>query len=831
MSRKHKNEPSRPAKRPPDKHPPKPASAFSGPRLWLARLSLLIGAPLVFWLVLELLLRACGYGYPPSFLLAKRINGQPVFVQNDRFTWRFLGPALARQPFPLLLPRRKPPGTIRIFVMGESAAYGDPQPEFGLARMLEALLRGRYPGLRFEVVNAAMTAINSHAILSVARSCADAQADAWVIYMGNNEVVGPFGAGTVFGSRDAGLALIRANLALKSLRSGQLLDQLLSKIGHAETARPEWGGMAMFLSQQVRHEDPRMQSVYGHFERNLKDILATARRRGIKVAVSTVGVNLKDCAPFSSQHDPRLAPDALERWTRLYQQAVQAQQAARFAQACELFQQAAQLDDSYAELHFRWGQCCLSQGRDAEALAHFAKARDEDTLRFRADSRLNGLIRQMAENRQAEGIGFVDGERTFAAASPHGITGAELLYEHVHLNFEGNYLLARAFGEELSRLLPQLSSQVRPGAQWLSAAECARRLGRTDWDQYQAESAILRRITDPPFTSQLEHQQQYLHLREDLERLRAAAGPTGWHLAEESCRAALAQTPDDWVLSKDLALAQDQLRDYTGATESWRTVTRLLPNYPQAWESLGGALAELKRDPEARTAFDQALQLDPESVPALGGLAQIASTEGRHEEAIRYYRQILTEKPYWGPAHLGLGNELQALGKSAEAQPHFHQALLNRIYTPASLRALGSWCFEKGWLDAAVTNFSDALKLDPVNAPTELNLGLTLALLGRHAEARGHYAEAVRLDPTLAEAQVRLGFELGREGNDSAALEHFAKAVELKPDLLEARLDLGIALVNQHREKEALEQFRTVLERNPTNSIALKYVRRLEKAP
>ena len=40
----------------------------------------------------------------------------------------------------------------------ESAAFGDPQPEFGLCRVLEALLEGRYPEQHFEVINTAMTA-------------------------------------------------------------------------------------------------------------------------------------------------------------------------------------------------------------------------------------------------------------------------------------------------------------------------------------------------------------------------------------------------------------------------------------------------------------------------------------------------------------------------------------------------------------------------------------------------------------------------------------------------------------------------------------------------
>ncbi len=84
---------------------------------------------------------------------------------------------MARTAYPLMVPKVKPPDTTRIFVFGESAAYGDPEPEFSMSRILEALLEGRHPDRKFEVINTAMTAINSHVILPIARDCASQQGD------------------------------------------------------------------------------------------------------------------------------------------------------------------------------------------------------------------------------------------------------------------------------------------------------------------------------------------------------------------------------------------------------------------------------------------------------------------------------------------------------------------------------------------------------------------------------------------------------------------------------------------------------------------------------
>ena len=46
----------------------------------------------------------------------------------------------------------------------------------------------------FEVVNTAVTAINSHVVREIASDLEEIESDLWIVYMGNNEVYGPFGA-------------------------------------------------------------------------------------------------------------------------------------------------------------------------------------------------------------------------------------------------------------------------------------------------------------------------------------------------------------------------------------------------------------------------------------------------------------------------------------------------------------------------------------------------------------------------------------------------------------------------------------------------------------
>ena len=160
---------------------------------WLFRLTAMVVTPLLFFGLLEAGLRIGGYGYPTNFFVGPDANG--AYTPNTWFGWRFFPETLYRKPAHSLV-SAKPAGTIRIFVLGSSAAFGVPDPSFSFGRILEVMLGQRYPDVKFEVVNAAMAAINSHVVLDIARDCATHEPDLFVVYMGNNEVIGPYGPGT-----------------------------------------------------------------------------------------------------------------------------------------------------------------------------------------------------------------------------------------------------------------------------------------------------------------------------------------------------------------------------------------------------------------------------------------------------------------------------------------------------------------------------------------------------------------------------------------------------------------------------------------------------------
>ena len=137
-------------------------------------------------------------GYPSSAIIKSDLNGKKVCISNMKFGWRFFPKNIARETDSFVFAQNKSINTYRIFVLGGSAAMGMPDSSYGFSRILEVMLEDRYPGVEFEIINAAMTAINSHAVLPISKDCSDYEPDLFILYMGNNEVVGPYGAGSVF---------------------------------------------------------------------------------------------------------------------------------------------------------------------------------------------------------------------------------------------------------------------------------------------------------------------------------------------------------------------------------------------------------------------------------------------------------------------------------------------------------------------------------------------------------------------------------------------------------------------------------------------------------
>jgi tetratricopeptide (TPR) repeat protein len=723
-----------------------------------------IGVPALALLAVEGALRIAGFGFETAFLLDRKVEGLKTLTDNPDYGARFFPRALYRAGRPLFLPKEKGPNTFRVFVVGESAALGDPQPTIGIPRCLQAILEFSRPDLDFEVVNAGMTAINSHAILPISKDCLANGADLLVVYSGNNEFVGPFGPASIFGVPGAGRTLARANIWAKQLRIVQLLESVIGLVRRPDKKVESWKGMEFFLGNELAFDDPRVRRTYENFRGNLRDICAAAAARNVPVILSNVAVNVRDCAPFSSRQR-NLTSEDLRNWQAAFAAGVTAQASGLFGEALDSFDEAAKLDDAHAELRFRMGRCLAALGRLEEADREYEAALQYDTLRFRADAGINAAIRGVAEERSGA-IHFVDAVQALAEEGAGRLPGAEFLDDHVHLKLEGNFVIARAVVLEILPLLPPAKSGTLLRGM-PSLEDCAFRLGHSPILRHLTVQLMAQRRTKPPFAGAADEAEWQARIQAELEALDAGQSLEELRALVEAQRENVRRHPEDWDLRRNYSELLVQTGDLAGAVLECERIAQTFPRDAAARRALGAIYQRLGREIEAEREVRAALAAMPAFVAARGDLALLLLKRG---ERLREAE---------GPAR-------------------------------------------------ALPLFEESVELLPELADGQRALGTALLALGRAREAVGPLERATQLAPTLALAHKRLGDALLATNETEAAIRAYEAALRINPRYVQALVALGDAHRAAGRIQLAIAQVRRALEIEPQDNAARTKLLELE---
>lgn len=691
----------------------------TGWKVWLFRIVSVCAIPAILFACVEAGLRAFSFGYPTSAIVRCEIDGRESYCNNSKFGWRFFPKNISRASHEFIFTAAKSSKTYRIFILGGSAAQGTPQPVYGFGRILKVLLDEQYPNIDFEVINLGMPAINSHVVLECAKDCARHQPDIFIVYLGNNEVVGPYGPGTLFAPFSPSLSAIRASIAIKSTGLGQLLERLLGSFAVHKDAPKTWGGMAMLLEKQVRFDDSALKHVYSHFERNLVDIFEVASKAGAKVILCTVGTNLKDNPPFASLHRRGLTDAEKKKWEDIYQQGIAYEKAGRYAKAVQRYLAAASIDDSYAELQFRLGRCYSAMERYDKARNRYIKARELDALRFRADTQINEIIRSVGKDKTEKEIYLVDTAAAIAHNSPYETPGKELFWEHAHLNFKGNYVVAGKIFEQIEKVLPKYIVKRKNKSTMLAEKDCAKRLAYTGWDHHNLTRYVLESfIETAPFTNQLYHDERVREIKQQIKASRKYTKPLALQDIATQYQAAIKRNPSDWDLRQKYGwFLSEALKKPIAAAEQFQIVIRQFPTH-FAYLQLGKLYM--------RNGADEAI-----------------------DEAIDCFRKSLEIQPISVKSHLNLATVLQMKKQDLKgAIEHYSKAIeLVPQCSDVAYRNLAVAFMKLGDLESATQTLGDGIKIYGHNADLHFHLGLILRDQGKIDDAVKEFQEVLRIQP------------------------------------------------------------------------------------
>jgi len=548
--------------------------------------------PLLLLVGIEVALRLANPdGGLPLFVRAPAVNGDYLvangLIGNRWFSGIDNPPTPTHEPFA----REKPIRAFRVFVMGESAAAGFPYPRNAeFSRFLADVLRDVVPGDSVEVINLAIAATNSFAILDMAEEVAAQHPDAVLIYAGHNEYYGALGAASRV-AVPGGVTAVRLYMRLLRLRTVQALRNGIARVMSRRKEQPsdvEAGSLMEILARdrQIPLGGSRYEAGARQFESNLERICRLFKSKGIPVFVGSLASNLRDQTPFAAEANA--AP-------------------------------------SSADSTFAAGRAAFVAGDSDLADSLFTRARDLDVVRFRAPSEFNSIISRVTAH---TGATYVPVAEAFAAASPGGIPGSNMFLEHVHPTSAGQALIGRVFFESLLRsgaLGRQAdTTRLRSWDDYLRAMEL------TSFDDriaYHTITTLKSRWPFVPVSRQVDYRGGYI--------------PTS--LLDSLAFAVSAG--ERWEIAKlRLGVDYESRMQFDSAAAEYAGLARDAPLTSEPWLFIARALGRAGRTAEAEAALKRAVAIRP-TPAALNVLATSAARRRELPQAISYFERSLALEP------------------------------------------------------------------------------------------------------------------------------------------------------------------------------------------
>jgi tetratricopeptide (TPR) repeat protein len=259
---------------------------------------------------------------------------------------------------------------------------------------------------------------------------------------------------------------------------------------------------------------------------------------------------------------------------------------------------------------------------------------------------------------------------------------------------------------------------------------------------------------------------------ESFEILRVAA-------PEQSVLPPPQPTSHDALIEPDEQLLRQAFRDPSplARLESCRRAAALRPASPVAWLALGSASMELQRLEEAAAALDRAAALAPDLDAVHFERGKLWLRLDDIERACDAFARAGELMPTFAAAFSNLGAALGELDRADEALAAFRRALAHDPLGYTILNNMGVVLRDLGELESSEAALRRVIDVAPEFVFGHYNLGHTLFLQGRFAEARDAYIAGQERDPDRNARQAcRLAMCRIAAGDPGGALRDLQQA-------------------------------------------------------
>jgi tetratricopeptide (TPR) repeat protein/S1-C subfamily serine protease len=255
------------------------------------------------------------------------------------------------------------------------------------------------------------------------------------------------------------------------------------------------------------------------------------------------------------------------------------------------------------------------------------------------------------------------------------------------------------------------------------------------------------------------------------------------------------------------------------AIAAFEQTIQLNPNSHYAYYGKGLVFGMQGENRQAKDAYQQATKLAPDFYPAWLWLGRILVDLKQYPQALNAYDQAIQLSPKDFVPYVKRGDVLSELKRYSEAISSFNQAIEIQPHPWAySSRGLAYKQLEN--YQEAIADYNQALKLNPNDARAYNNRGNTYGKLKEYQAAIADYNQALKLNPNDAEAYYNRGNTYGKLKDYQAAIADYTKALGLDPNLALAYYYRGRTYGKLKDYQAANADYNQALKLNPNDADA-----------
>lgn len=258
------------------------------------------------------------------------------------------------------------------------------------------------------------------------------------------------------------------------------------------------------------------------------------------------------------------------------------------------------------------------------------------------------------------------------------------------------------------------------------------------------------------------------------------------------------------------------------AVDVYRELLRHQPRFIQARMNLVTVGMQQKNTGVIQREAEALLEIDPDNVLGLEGVALVAFSAGEYEKACERYSRLTQLAPNQPEHWLSLGMTLRKLERTSEAVEVFRRALEVRPDSVVGHIYLAETQWKSGDLAGARACYGEAVAKWPEREDLTLSLSHLLEEL-KEFRAGSRVCEAYcQRNAGKPQVWFRLGYLQWQLHEYDAAVESFTRALVLQPDWPDAEVNLGLVCVAAGELDRAEQVLGGLAERDPSDLEALK---------